>query len=62
MKQISDKMITLQNYGVTTVGEMSTMLGNVTPLAHSAGMSIDEIVAALSHSQLPCGSRGRGTH
>jgi len=47
VKQIADKMIVIQNLGVTTVGQLSTVLGDVTPMANAAGISLDEMAGSL---------------
>lgn len=44
---IADKMITVQNLGVTTVGQLSTQLGNITPIAKNANLSLDELSASM---------------
>ena len=48
MKQISDKLLTTQNLGVTTVAELSHSMGTLTPIANSAGLSIDEMMAGMA--------------
>lgn len=46
MTEISDKMLTTQNLGVTSVGELANSLGSVTPIAKAAGISLDDVLGA----------------
>lgn len=46
-EMIADKMINIQNLGVTTVGELSTQLGNITPIAKNANMTLDELSSGM---------------
>ncbi|MCY6372468.1 phage tail tape measure protein [Clostridium ganghwense] len=46
-KIIADKMINIQNMGVTTVGQLSSTLGSLTPIASNAGLSLDELSASM---------------
>lgn len=48
MTDISDKMLVTQNLGVTTVAELSESLGDVTPIAKSAGMGIDDVLSSVA--------------
>ncbi|AOY76686.1 phage tail tape measure protein [Clostridium formicaceticum] len=48
MQQISDKLLVTQNLGVTTVAELSQSLGPLTPIAKSAGVSIDELFSGMA--------------
>lgn len=47
MGKISDKMLVVQNLGVTTVAELAESMGSVTPIAQSAGVSIDDLDASM---------------
>ncbi|MBU3146980.1 phage tail tape measure protein, partial [Clostridium sp. CF012] len=47
MQSISDKMLIVQNLGVTTVAELAEGMGSVTPIAKAAGASIDELDAGM---------------
>lgn len=44
----SDVLIQTQNKGKTTVGELSSSLGQVLPVAHSAGLSFEETAATIA--------------
>lgn len=46
-EMIADKMMTIQNLGVTTVGELSTQIGNVTSIAKNANMTLDDLGASM---------------
>lgn len=46
-EMIADKMINVQNLGVTTVGELSTQLGNITPIAKNANLTLDDLSASM---------------
>ncbi|QEK12577.1 phage tail tape measure protein [Crassaminicella thermophila] len=48
MQSISDKLLVTQNLGVTTVAEMAEFMGSLTPIANSAGASIDELMAGMA--------------
>ncbi|NFV55804.1 phage tail tape measure protein, partial [Clostridium sporogenes] len=48
MQSISDKMLVTQNLGVTTVAELAESMGSLTPIAKSAGASIDEMLAGMA--------------
>lgn len=51
MQDVSDKLMVIQNKGVTTIAEISETIGPLTPIARSAGLSIDELgsgIAALT--------------
>lgn len=45
---ISDKLIQVQNLGKTTVGEFGDAFGKVAGLSKEAGISLDEIMAAVA--------------
>jgi len=45
---VSDRMFVAMKAGKTTIGELSSSLGKVTPLASSVGVSLDELLAATS--------------
>jgi len=45
---VSDQMFVAMKAGKTTIGELSSSLGKVTPLAASAGISLDQLLAATS--------------
>ena len=45
---ISDKLIQTQNLGKTTVGEFGDAFGKIAGLAKEAGISLDEILAAVA--------------
>ena len=47
MQSISDKMLITQNLGVTTVAELAESMGILTPIASSAGLSIDELMSSM---------------
>ena len=46
--KVTDDLITTQNEGKTTVGELATALGAVVPLAASLGISFPEVAAAIA--------------
>lgn len=48
MEEISDKLLVTQNLGVTTVGELASSLGAVTPIAKSVGLSLDDVLTATA--------------
>jgi len=45
---VSDQMFVAMKAGKTTIGELSSSMGKVTPLAASAGVSLDQLLAATS--------------
>ncbi len=45
---VSDMMFTAMKAGKTTIGELSGSMGKITPLASSAGISLDEVLSATS--------------
>jgi TP901 family phage tail tape measure protein len=47
-QEASDAMFVGMRLGKTTIGELSASLGRVAPLAQQAGLSFDELVAAVS--------------
>jgi len=49
---IADAFFTAQKFGKTTVEEMSRSVGKVVPIAKAAGMSYQEVFAALSQMTL----------
>ncbi len=53
---ISDKLIETQDKGKTTVGELGASFGKVAGLAQQAGISLDEVLAAVSTLTLTNGS------
>lgn len=48
MQGLSDKFLVTQNLGVTTVGELANGLGDITPIAKSAGMGIDDMLSSIA--------------
>lgn len=50
---ISDKLITTQNLGKTSVNELAANMGNVIPTANSVGVNLDNLCAA--YAQLTAG-------
>lgn len=46
--EVSDTLFVGMKAGKTTIGEMAGALGNVVPIAASAGVSFDEVVAATA--------------
>lgn len=48
MGNISDKLLVTQNLGVTTVAELSEGLGDITPIAKSAGVGIDDLLSSVA--------------
>lgn len=48
MDSISDKLLVTQNLGVTTVAELSNGLGDITPIAKSAGIGIDDLLSSVA--------------
>ena len=48
MAGISDKLMATQNLGVTTVAELSSSIGGLTPIAQKAGVSIDELFSGMA--------------
>lgn len=53
---ISDKLIDTQDKGKTTVGELGASFGKVAGLAQQAGISLDEVLAAVATLTLTNGS------
>lgn len=47
-EKILDKMITTQNFGKTTLGELSANMGKVTAFAPQVGVSLEEVLAATA--------------
>ena len=47
MTEISDKMLTTQNLGVTSVNELANSLGSVTPIAKAAGIGLDDVLGSV---------------
>ncbi len=45
---VSDQMFVAMKAGKTTIGELSSSMGKVTPLAASAGVGLDQLLAATS--------------
>lgn len=48
LTKVSDKMLMTQNLGVLTVAELSESLGQVTPIAKAAGLSLDETLTSVA--------------
>ncbi len=48
VRGVSDQMFVAMKAGKTTIGELSGSLGKVTPLASSAGLSLDQVLSATS--------------
>lgn len=48
MGNLSDKFLVTQNLGVTTVGELANGLGDITPIAKSAGVGIDDLLSSVA--------------
>lgn len=48
MQKVSDQMLTAQNLGKTTFGEMAQSIGNVIPIAASLGVGTDELFASMA--------------
>lgn len=48
MSAISDKLLVTQNRGVTTVAELAESMGQLTPIAKSAGATVDELMAGMA--------------
>lgn len=47
-QQISDKLITAQNLGKTTVGELGSALSAITPIASQMNISLDEVLGSVA--------------
>ena len=47
-KRVSDALFQAMKGGITTIGELASNLGKVTPIAESAGVSLDETISAVS--------------
>lgn len=45
---VSDAMFVAMRAGKTTIGELSSSIGGVAPLAESAGVSVDEMLASVA--------------
>lgn len=50
--EVADAFFTAQKFGKTTVEELSSSIGKVAPIAKAAGMSYQEVLAALSQMTL----------
>lgn len=48
MEDISDKLLVTQNLGVTSVDELASSLGQVTPIAKSAGLGLDDVLGSVA--------------
>ncbi|KDR95899.1 phage tail tape measure protein, TP901 family, core region [Peptoclostridium litorale DSM 5388] len=48
MQSVSDQMLTAQNYGKTTFGEMASSIGSVIPIASSMNVSTKELFASIA--------------
>jgi len=48
MQSVSDQMLTAQNYGKTTFGEMASSIGNVIPVASSLNVSTEDLFASIA--------------
>ena len=46
--EISDALFQAMKGGITTIGQLSSAVGKVAPIARAAGVSIDEMLAAVS--------------
>ena len=46
--QVSDYLITTQNLGKTSVGELASSLGKVIPIAAAYGVKMDDLCANMS--------------
>lgn len=46
--EISDKLIKVQKYGKTTIGQFGDEIGRAAPLAAQAGMSVEELFANIA--------------
>ncbi len=46
--KVSDQMFVAMKAGKTTIGELSSAMGKVTPLASAAGVGIDQVLSATS--------------
>lgn len=49
LTEIQDKLISVQNNGVTTVGELSTALADVIPSASSVNLEFNELLGVFTH-------------
>lgn len=49
LTEIQDKLVSVQNYGVTTVGELSVGLADVIPTASSLNMEFNEMLGVFTH-------------
>ena len=48
MEDISDKLLVTQNLGVTSVDELASSLGQVTPIAKAAGLGLDDVLGSVA--------------
>lgn len=48
MEHVADVMLSTQNYGKTTFGELAQYIGQVVPVAASAGMGIEELFTDMA--------------
>lgn len=48
VNKIADKFFTAQKFGQTTIREISDSIGNVAPVAATAGVSFDELISVMS--------------
>ncbi len=48
MMRVSDQMLTAQNYGKTTFGELASSIGKVIPLAAQLNVGTDELFASIA--------------
>ena len=46
--KIANEMLITQNLGKTTFGELATSLGNLTPTANAAGLSLEDVMTSMS--------------
>lgn len=46
--EISDKLLKLQDFGKTTIGQFGNEIGRVAPLAAQTGMSVEELFASIA--------------
>lgn len=46
--EISDQMLTAQNFGKTTFGDMASSMGNVIPIASSLNVSTEELFGSIA--------------
>lgn len=48
VEEVSDDMFAAMKAGKTTIGELSSSIGNVAPLAEAAGVSFEEVLSATA--------------